>query len=446
MPSITPLTTVDENGFFKTAVKTIQNIYQELGYKPQAEGWTILASFFLSRQPNIDAGTSGEVKVISLATGTKCLKASRNIQGGELIHDSHAEVLARRSALRWFFEEIQRVQSGKEFKSAWIDESEDQKFKLHEDVELNLYVSTVPCGDASMRLIASTQEEQMATLKNASAIPTTEIDTNETSRGRDNYARLGALRTKPGRADSPPTFCMSCSDKIARWNVLGIQGAIGSLLLDPLYLSTVVVGEVPEDLRETVKEDCERAFRKRIGDIEGLPKGYSVHHPKVVFTDVSFKHSRSASESTPNACNEGKHLVQRTDNTLLRKLSNPAIFWLSESEVASHQVVINGLKRGVAPKHRFRDKSRPLICRLSMAQLLIQLKKPEFTKGVHQPTYQELKDLAKDYQTARMSLLGPNGPFAGWVLSNAEWQTFAILGYQPNKDEEPEAPAETAQN
>jgi tRNA-specific adenosine deaminase 1 len=125
-------------------------------------------------------------------------------------------------------------------------------------------------GDASMRFLASSQDEEMASLKNSSAISVSDLDPNAPSRGRDNYARLGALRTKPGRADSPPTLCMSCSDKIARWNVLGIQGALGAEILEPIYLSNIVIGEVNEDLRTTVREDCERAFWARLGDITGI--------------------------------------------------------------------------------------------------------------------------------------------------------------------------------
>ena len=50
------------------------------------------------------------------------------------------------------------------------------------------------------------------------------------------------MRTKPGRG--PPTNSMACSDKILRWNVLGIQGALLSLLVPPIYVDTVVVGEL----------------------------------------------------------------------------------------------------------------------------------------------------------------------------------------------------------
>ena len=107
----------------------------------------------------------------------------------------------------------------------------------------------------------------MAALKDSTVYPT--LTPNATSRGRDNYSLYGVLRTKPGRADSPPTLSMSCSDKIAAWNVLGIQGALASCFLRALYLSNIVIGEVPADMQDTVREDCERALWKRLGDVRG---------------------------------------------------------------------------------------------------------------------------------------------------------------------------------
>ncbi|KAJ3552920.1 hypothetical protein NM688_g3901 [Phlebia brevispora] len=108
----------------------------------------------------------------------------------------------------------------------------------------------------------------MAALKDSSAGTVPPV--NGAARGRDNYSLYGVLRTKPGRADSPPTLCMSCSDKIASWNVLGIQGALASRFLEPVYIDGVVIGEVDATGQGFVLQDCERALWQRLTALDCL--------------------------------------------------------------------------------------------------------------------------------------------------------------------------------
>lgn len=254
----------------------VNAIYASLRFKPPAGQYTILAGFILA--------SPERHQVISLATGSKCLPGNRLSGRGESVNDSHAEILARRGALLWLFDEVRRVKNRASDgeTSFWIEKHLSGKYRLRDTVHVHMYISTVPCasiqsiviaysdhlgGDASMQFLATSQDPEMAQLKDSTPFETQPSDVPW--RGRNNYHCYGVLRTKPGRADSPTTASMSCSDKIAAWNVLGLQGALGSLLFTQLYVDSIVIGEVSDDIRDVVLDDCRRAFWERIQDLEG---------------------------------------------------------------------------------------------------------------------------------------------------------------------------------
>ena len=125
-------------------VTAILQLYSSLKFTPPPRQYTVAASFFLT-----SASAPSTTKIISLATGTKCLPTARYPLQGEALHDSHAEILARRGAIYWFLTEIRRCQSSLAgsgpYESPWIYRLSDGKYDLREDVQVNLYISTPPC-------------------------------------------------------------------------------------------------------------------------------------------------------------------------------------------------------------------------------------------------------------------------------------------------------------
>lgn len=307
----------------------------------------------------------------SSRTGLKALPHARLPVHGDVLHDSHAEVVARRGFKRWMYRQIEREielerGKGKEREGAGGDGKERRYFErtargswaLRSEWQVAMYISTLPCeydsvpprceradrcflagGDASTFFLSlsapsdapaapevpQTSSSVVAETLPSSVTPATPhqalveaaslgLHTSRSSptcpstssapatpptvhRGRVAYSALSILRTKPGRADSPPTTSHSCSDKLALWALLGMQGGLLSALgdgVEKVKLSLVVVGGIKEELREKVGEEVRRAIGGRLEDWarrSGLDEGeFSV--PKAAFTDRDFEHSR----------------------------------------------------------------------------------------------------------------------------------------------------------
>lgn len=118
----------------------VTSVYSGLKFQPPPGQFTILAGFVLQDAESL--------KVISIGTGSKCLPATRLSKCGDALHDSHAEVLARRGAIRWFMEELARSEATPQasMPSRWIHrDTPHGKYSLRTGVTLTMYISTVPC-------------------------------------------------------------------------------------------------------------------------------------------------------------------------------------------------------------------------------------------------------------------------------------------------------------
>lgn len=89
------------------------------------------------------------VAVLSLgskATGRKFIR-----KDGLHLNDCHSEVLSRRGLIKWLQFELEHVFDKKDG---------DKLFKKKDGILFHLYVSEVPCGDASMGILPYLSEEE----------------------------------------------------------------------------------------------------------------------------------------------------------------------------------------------------------------------------------------------------------------------------------------------
>ncbi|KAG0022861.1 tRNA-specific adenosine deaminase 1 [Podila clonocystis] len=415
--------------------------------------WTILAGIVMATPRSQD--DLWDLECISIGTGSKCLPQGKQSPRGDLLNDCHAEVLARRG-----------------FNSP--DTPGGPLFELVQPkAQFHLYISQAPCGDASTGSLAQVQSEESRNAflkgKNQDQENTGENDqgvelgtkrlqevvsdsvTNESGtvkrakleerqdelsntkskqalgirRGRINYDAVGVLRTKPGRVDSEPTMSMSCSDKIARWNILGLTSALVAPFLAPIYLSSVIIKELFD------ADALERALFKRLEagckEIKS-EDSYKLHRVGIHSTEIVFEHSKDE--------------VARS----LQGGLSTAVASASTSSKGPSEVLINGCKAGASAKKQIPPKSRSRLCKVEMLQCAVSLWRSIPTLEhelclVHQlrtpfelnatdlgtdtkSTYRAWKGMSSGYAQARRRLFA--SVFQNWVRSGDDLEQFTV--------------------
>jgi tRNA-specific adenosine deaminase 1 len=359
--------------------------------------------------------------VVALGTGSKCIGKSKMSSTGDILNDSHAEVMARRGFLRYLYDQVlltYQTGSSEVFKSF-----SDGKCVIKENVTFHFFTSHVPCGDASIipkvplsendvglclkctgqsglpyakqaahlcvaaedlicnschvnmqstmaiqtmeggecnvkrransdkRKCCSSEEQGCKYIKvdlspggadmvsgkqssnmnvekpkvsvssdthrtGAKCLPMQSLQDSHLSGA--NYHVVGALRTKPGRGER--TESLSCSDKFAKWNVVGLQGALLSLLVNkPIYFQSVIVGGGSPFSKISLKRAIiDRLIYQNIGSknssedkqvdlgsllSEGLclPSKYGVQYPLILQSTLPFEHA-PVSNGTKQPC------------------------------------------------------------------------------------------------------------------------------------------------
>ncbi|XP_069504118.1 double-stranded RNA-specific editase B2 [Ambystoma mexicanum] len=234
-----------------------------------------------------------QAQVIAMSSGTKCINGEYLNDRGLVVNDCHAEAVARRALVCFLYSQLELHLSKRreDWERSIFVRLKEGRYRLKENIQFHLYVSTSPCGDARL----NSPYEITADLNSSKNIVRrfrghlrTKIESGE---GTIPVRSHPTVQTWDGVLLGEQLVTMSCTDKISRWNTLGLQGALLSHFIDPIYLHSIIVGS----LHHT--GHLSRVMSHRMEDCGKLPTPY--RHTQPLLSGVSNAEVRHPGKS-PN--------------------------------------------------------------------------------------------------------------------------------------------------
>ncbi|XP_065338131.1 tRNA-specific adenosine deaminase 1-like isoform X1 [Cloeon dipterum] len=351
--------------------------------------WTLMSSIVL------ETGNK-DLKVVSLGTGSKCLGKNELSKDGGLVADSHAEVLARRALLLYLYGQIHLLQN--QLESDVFSKVENGKAFLKSDVRFHFFTSHTPCGDASIIpkdeppcKVARLSEHADVHRTGAKCVPGARQDPKLAG---CEYHVVQVVRTKPGRGD--PTASLSCSDKLAKWSAVGVQGALLSLLLDrPVFLASIVL---PSNCPYS-----EASLRRAV--VFRLPENCT-NFPKFFRSSVPFPHCKLlGGKPCPTSLlwSDSKHFLGGNK---------------------SLEVAVDGRKHGLGKSKALTKAGRLKVCKAELAVMFKEVAAKLCVKVDDCNTYRDLKDKANLYNSEWKSIR--EIAFPEWPEKDKTFEQFCV--------------------
>ncbi|EGW30211.1 uncharacterized protein SPAPADRAFT_63824 [Spathaspora passalidarum NRRL Y-27907] len=329
------------NKIAREVIKTFNDLKIKSGKPTQRSNgvkeWTVLASIVALISNN--EGDDFELYPVTLTTGVKALpNKTRSYSQGLIVHDLHAEILSLRLFNWYLLDEIEKLITNTEYKCMLIEKTPNG-FKLKSHVKLALFITEPPCGDASMKYLSSNAKDNKPWQDDEeNARKKQKLDVQ---RGRNNFDRLGIVRTKPGRSDSLITLSKSCSDKLCLRQLMGICNCFTANLFgdNPIYLDYLVVKNINID-------DFNRCFHTRFN----IPS--SKYLELIRYDGDDYEYHKPASE-------QGEEMSP----------SQLSLLYLIPTKTV--QVLNNGVKNGAFVKNKPpRKGGESFICNQSLVRKL----------------------------------------------------------------------------
>ncbi|XP_023239649.1 double-stranded RNA-specific editase Adar-like [Centruroides sculpturatus] len=213
-----------------------------------------------------------KIEIIALSNGTKCIIGKNVSMDGKSLNDCHAEVLVRRCLKLFLYGHLKLIATGRKNDSIFTECKRTGGYKLKANIKLHLYVSDPPCGNSRIHLPEKFIRKSLH--RTACGVLRSKNEFRNESlliKANDGNRTIELMKQQKQQC-----ITMSCSDKIASWNVLGIQRSLLNYFIQPIYLESIVFGN-------DVYPGC--IFRALWGRFEKslkmLPEPYHLNKPKI---------------------------------------------------------------------------------------------------------------------------------------------------------------------